>query len=160
MQCRCGVEVAVVTAKIANRENMNAWFHVCSAVAEWLAVAVQIFSTPWGDLCHCHRASTAESGCGLHSRLFCVCVVTLDSYQQRPKFPRAGNCDEGQLRKKWTQVVWGCDDNDSNNNKHISRALTPSISNLLKAQNAVHVELKASKQRNRWHKKNVLKKRW
>ena len=87
MQCGCGVEVAVVTAKIANRENMNAWFHVCSAVAEWLAVAVQIFFTPWSDLCHCHRASTAESGCGLHSHQFFY--FSSDLCEQLSMFPRS-----------------------------------------------------------------------
>ena len=31
---------------------------------------------------------------------------------------------------------------DNNNNKYISRALNPSVSNLHVAQNAVHVQLK------------------
>ena len=45
--------------------------------------------------------SGTESGCAMHSHHFVVVVVvvTLDTYQQLPKFPSAGNRDEGQLRK-------------------------------------------------------------
>ena len=109
MRYGCGVEATAVITKIANIENMSVWFHSCSAVEEQHAAALQKFlCTPWSDLCHCHRAFTAESGCDLQSRHF-VCVVILDSHQQLPKFPRCQQPWWRMITKKWTQVVWGCD---------------------------------------------------
>ena len=100
MRYGCGVEATAVIAKIANIENMSVWFHSCSAVEEQHAAALQkFFCTPWSDLCHCHRAFTAESGCDLQSRHF-VCVwlfwTLINSYQN---FQDASNHDEGWLRK-------------------------------------------------------------
>ena len=46
---------------------------------------------------------------------------------------------------------------NNNNNKYISRALTPSVSNLPEAQSAVHVQLKLSKQRNQRRQENKTK---
>ena len=45
---------------------------------------------PWSESCRCRKASAAERGRGLHFHHFvvvAVVVVTLDSYQQLPKFP-------------------------------------------------------------------------
>ena len=72
-----------------------------------------IFSALWSESCRCRKASVAESGRGLPSRQFFIylfLIKFLDSYQQLPKFPGAGNRQEGQLRKielKLYEVVIG-----------------------------------------------------
>ena len=48
--------------------------------------------------------------------------------------------------------------NNDSNNKYISRALNPSVSNLPEAQSAVHVQLQLSKQRNQRRQKTTTNK--
>ena len=95
MQYGCGAEAAAVTAKIANLENMNVWFHWCGAVVERLVAVLWIF------LCVLHGAIPAAIAWPLQWKVGVVCIPAnvfrkLNSYQS---FQDAGNRDVSRLLK-------------------------------------------------------------
>ena len=95
MRYGCGAEATAATAK--KREHRKYECLIPFMLRNSMRWSCGFFPpVPWSDSCHCPQGSGKWAWFALPPIFL---FKFLDSYQQLPNFPKAGNLDEGQLRK-------------------------------------------------------------